>query len=298
MPYFCFFEFDGSCAWMRKQIEETYEKYLRGPIDYQGRKVRFYAVLSWVMENGHGANPRWVEKSGYSIVRSLADLPDGAGVLVTGYDADAEELTALRRKGTPIIDKPCPWIRRLKETLERDDEKRQRVLMIDTEHMVHRCFRSIYPRGTIVVDMDDYADRLARERDGRPLALAAYATFRPADVEAVAAYISKTYPHPDNETAKAADTLCMWTGQGILEEITRRVEDERLDEVWIVCSSAKDRSTKSLIRQVRDAGAEPLLIDAEDAIPSTTDSGKRIGVLCAPIPLDRERTAIKERLRR
>ena len=64
MSYFYFFKNDGKCKWMINEIKKNYPKYLCDPIEFEGKKVKFYAILNWNLKEGKGANLKWVEESG------------------------------------------------------------------------------------------------------------------------------------------------------------------------------------------------------------------------------------------
>lgn len=114
-----------------------------------------------------------------------------------------------------------------------------------------------------------------------------YATFRPDEAKAVADHINRAYPHPQNKLDLYKKTLCVWTRQGLLEEIRHTIPELELDSVWVICSSTKDRSTRSILSQVESTGATSRVIHGSADVPRQVAENDRIGVLFAPIPLSR-----------
>jgi 4-hydroxy-3-methylbut-2-enyl diphosphate reductase IspH len=300
MPYFRFFEKDENCRWLRKEILEHYPKYLYGPVDHEGRSVRFHVILDWVMRENRGANAQWVKEIGGNVVQSARDLPEGDGVFITGYDCDIQERRDLERRGVPIVDRACPWVKEFRDQLlALDSSTHQAVVMIDEGHMVYQCYRSIIPRDAILVQPEDYRERIDRERDpGRALRLIVYTVYRRKDAENVIAHIREFHGHPLNILDGYEKTLCVWTKQGLFEEMAAVIPAERLTEVWIICSSDADRSTRSIINEVADRGALPRVIREESEIPDSPPDDARIGVLMAPIPMPKKALAIKETIRK
>jgi 4-hydroxy-3-methylbut-2-enyl diphosphate reductase IspH len=300
MAVFYFFEKDDNCRWLRKEIREQYSKYLFGPVEWEGRQVKFYVILDWVMRTDRGANLEWVKEFGGNVVPSVEDLPLEAGVFITGYDCDLEERRELEARGIPIIDRACPWVKEFRDQLlSLDQTTHQAVVMIDQGHMVRECYRSIIPTDAILVGHNDFVERIRTAKDPRrALKLIVYTVFRPQDAERASDFIRKEYPHPANDLDGYKRSLCVWTKQGLLEEMREAIPRERLKSVWIICSSDVDRSTRSLINQATDCGAEPLILRSAADIPVQVADGDRIGVLMAPIPMPRAALALKEEIRR
>ncbi|PSU32185.1 hypothetical protein C9I99_18420 [Photobacterium lutimaris] len=106
---------------------------------------------------------------------------------------------------------------------------------------------------------------------------------------------AESYPNEAHDLNSYKKTLCLWTKQGLFEEIEQKCSKYRLQEVWIICSSPGDRSTQSLITQVKECGAVPVTIQSLAQIPERI-AGRRIGVLFAPIPKNKELLSIKSSL--
>ena len=55
MAYFYFFRHDTNCNWLMKEVKEVYPQYLFEPVEYRGRRVKFYVILDWVFRVNRGA---------------------------------------------------------------------------------------------------------------------------------------------------------------------------------------------------------------------------------------------------
>lgn len=301
MAYFYFFKQDENCRWLRKEIQEQFPKYLYGPVEFGGRMVKFYVILDWVRRSDRGANPGWVKQIGGNVVPSIRDLPPGAGIFITGYDCDIAERRAAEKSGVPIIDRACPWIKEFREQiLALDPATHRAVIMIDENHMVYECYKSIIPADAVIVQPGNVRERVAQAMAGgekRALSLILYTVFRPVDATRAGEFISAHYPHPGNSLEGYKKSLCVWTRQGLFGEIEEAVPRENLGSVWIICSSDGDRSTRSLIDEVRERGADPVVIRTPEEVPRTVGENDRIGVLMAPVPMPREALSLKEDIR-
>ncbi len=298
MEYFYFFEKDGQCSWVQKEFKEQIPKYLHQAIDYNGKKTKFYLILKWIKNDTRGANLKALDEMGLNYVETVEQLPEGAGIYVTGYDADVVELEKAREKGIPIIERPCPWVRQLRTQLtEANPDSHQCVIMIDNDHMVYDCYKSLFPKDTIIIQPGDYEEEIRKHKNKKPINFMVYATFRKKDAERVVDYINDNFHHPDNILDGYRKTLCNWSRQGLLEEINAEVPGQKLGEVWVICSSEGDRSTISILKEIKESGANPLIIKDIKDVPEKVDDNSRIGVLFAPIPLSTKVKSIKNTIR-
>lgn len=286
MSNFYFFKSEPMCSWLLNEIIESYPKYLREPIDYNGKKIKFYAILNWVSGSGRGIKPKWAVERNLNIVNTIYDLPEGAGIYTTGYDANLEELEIAYNKGIPIIERPCISMRDLRDKLLNLNPKtHQLIFMIDEGHIIHECYKSKLPDDVIIVQEFNFEEILIKHKIKKPIYLLVYPAFRVKDALRLIKFINENYPHPDNYLNSYITTRCLWSKQGLLEEIEEKVKTEKLDEIWIICSSEIDRSAQSVINEVKESGAKYLIIKNEKDIPKSVESGKNIGVLRTPIPL-------------
>ncbi len=286
MAFFYFFQNDGECKWMKDQIINVYPEFLQAPVDFNGKKVKFYGILSWIHQDNKGVNIDWGKELKLNYVETIYDLPPNAGAYITGYDADLEEVKILKAKGVPVIENPCPWIKKLREQiLQTDSNAHQLVLMIDKGHIVHECYKSSFPDDIIIIDPENYKEEIKKNKKNKPIELLVYATFREIDVKKVIEFINKNYPEPGNKLDGYKKSLCIWTKQGLFEEIKTKVKEHNLNEIWIICSSKDDTSARSIIRNVEEYGVKSVIIIKESDIPKKIEKNIRVGVLLAAIPV-------------
>ena len=300
MLYFYFFENDKECKWMKKEIDDLYPLFLHEPVsmedikankmklinEFEG-KIKFYMILQWVWGKTRGANLEWLAEIGVNYVKTVNDLPPNSGIYITGYDRDLVEYEELKKRGVPIIDHACPWVLRLKDQILNVPDTKQMVLMIDEDHMVYNCYQSIFPKDIIIISPEKFEEEIASKRNGKPLYFAIYAVFRKKDAERVVDFINKNYPHPDNDLdmKRLINTLCCWVHQGVFEELADVVKKHIIKTIWLICSSTGDRSTMSLINDIKELNLEMVVIRNQDEVPISVTEDSRIGVLLAPIPV-------------
>ena len=300
-----FFQNDKECKWMLKEIRDNYPKYLHESLsfdqiepkfkkelkEYSGKK-KFYVILDWVQKKSkkndevkRGGNPKWLDEIGINTVQSVKNLPENAGIYITGYDSDIVELASAKDKGIPIINNACPWVLRIKkQLLEINSKTHQCIFMIDKEHMVYECYKSIIPKDAIIINPSNYKEMIKKHHNGKAVYLVVYAVFRKKEAARVADYIHANYPNQDNNLYGYKETLCCWVNQGLLEEIEHKTKELDLNEIWVICSSNGDRSTMSVLSEVKESGADSVIIKKESDIPDCIKN-KNIGVLVAPIPI-------------
>lgn len=305
-----FFKNDKECKWMLNEIKNNYPKYLHNSISYDeidkkhkkkikpyiGKK-KFYAILDWVQKKKDkslnsevlkGVNPKWVNEIGGNVVQSFKDLPENAGIYITGYDSNLIEIEKAKKKNITIIDNACPWVRRIKDQiLDVNTNTHQCAILIDKDHVVYECYKSILPKNTIILSVENYKDEIDNNFIGKPIYLIVYSVFRKKESERIKKYILKKCPGKKHILDGYKKTLCCWTNQGILEEIEESIKIEKLDEIWVICSSENDRSTKSILNEIIENGVEPVILKKEKDIPVKINN-KKIGVLLAPVPVSSE----------
>ena len=287
MASFYFFKHGGICETMTGFLRErVYEKYLQQPVEYNGRNVKFYLILNWIHRNNHGANIGFLEQYNMNYVPTLNDLPEGAGAYAVGYDLDLGDLEQIRKKGIPLIEDSCPRIKLLRnQLLNSDSGSHQLVFMIYDYHLIYKCYESAFPDDIIIINPENYETQLLKNKNEKPVRLLVYGVFRPKEVESVVSLINTHYFHENNILDSYNETRCCWTKQGLLEEIEDAVKQEKIDEVWIICSNEEDTSTRGIIKESRENGADTLIIKSQADIPERIDDNRNYGVIIAPIPI-------------
>lgn len=295
MSYFYFFQNDGSCKWMQDEININYPKYLRDPIEYNGKMIKFYVILDWVIKKDKGVDIRWVNDSKLNYVNSLDDLPENAGIYITGYDADLSDLEKVKKKSIPLIENPCPWIRQLKkQLLNVNPETHQCIFLLDKGHLIYDSYKYIFSKDIIIINEKNYKEEIRENINKKPVHLISYATFRKKDVLNVINFINENYPNPKNIFEGYKKTLCQWTKKGLFEEIQKVINERVINKIWIICSSVGNRSTISIINEVRDHDIEPYIIKKFEDLPENINDDDRIGIIISPIPMKKVVQNFKE----
>ena len=203
-------EHDGRCKWLEnKVLKGLFPKTLKQARDPSGKKQ--YVIVDWISnDNGKvGVDLKWFKTLGLPAVQSYRDLPPGNdyAVINTGYDAIVSEEKVLRERGVEIIDEPCPFIRRVRKLLEDHDTGYQYILLCEPNHIIVKNFSSIFPQDMILVQMDNYRERIKAQANGKPFMLIPYVTFLPDHVAGIMAFLKEAFP--DRECRKV-DAHCMW----------------------------------------------------------------------------------------
>jgi 4-hydroxy-3-methylbut-2-enyl diphosphate reductase IspH len=285
-----YFKNGGRCRYTKALLEKV------GPSLFDdaggnGDKARYFINLEWISSDSMGADRNFFEKMKIPYINTADELPPGAGLLLIGYEGDIDKIRELAARGIPMINKSCPFTsHKLKNELQNVKPSHQMVLLIDKDHVVYRNYRAIIPMDAIIVDPGNYAQELEKNRSGKPLHFITYSTFRPKDIEKIISHIKRHYAHEEN--IFFTDSLCFFIKSGLLEEI--RVKANALKQIWLISSPKKNRSLTSILDEIADTEAQPVLIHDVADIPRVQDSAGHFGVILAPMPYSKEKEILQE----
>jgi 4-hydroxy-3-methylbut-2-enyl diphosphate reductase IspH len=255
--------------------------------------VRYFMNLEWSSVNGRGVEKELLNKLGIGYIDSIDKLPEGAGLYISAYDGNRDDINRLKQNGTAVIESICPWMIALRKQLQKVSSEHQCILMLDREHMVYRNYRPLFPENTLCVTVENYKDELRYIEIDKPVHFIVYSTFRKKDAQEIVEYINSHYNNEEN--IYWLKGICGWTlRSGIFEEIEDAIRNKGLNEIWLICSNDKNRSVKSLIYEIKENGAEIRTIMNTDDIPMNLVNDKRIGVLRAPIPYSKESEIVEK----
>jgi 4-hydroxy-3-methylbut-2-enyl diphosphate reductase IspH len=282
-----YFKKCGRCKYTRTLLEKIGPRYLMS----QNAGMKYYANLEWLSSDTVGVEKMIFTKYGARFVNNAGELPDNAGILLIGYEGDVREIEEIRNKGVPILNRSCPWTSYwLKNELKRVKDTHQLVWMIEKDHVVYRNYQSLIPKGSIIVDLDNYQKEIVAGYEKKPIHFINYCTFRPRDVEKVTDFIKKNFNHPDN--IFYGNTFCFFIKSGLFEEIREKTKDKNLKEIWVVTGTKKNLSLQSIINEIGETGTSlKLIYDVKD-IPDLRNDEGNIGVLIAPMPFSKEKEII------
>ena len=256
---------DGRCRWLEKQVMNKIF-----PQAIRSAKIKDiptqYMIIDWISnDNGKvGVDLKWFKRLGVPYVKTYNDLPEGNDFVVvnTGYDSIVHEEKALREKGVEILDKPCPFVRKLRKEFEKIDDSYQYVLLCESNHIIIKNFATIFPRDMILIQMGNYKEKLLEQSNGKPMMFISYVTFLKKHSIQVFDFINKTFPGKDH---KMVDTQCMWAAGRLspIDEI-RNMSEDILKEVRYALLIGSPGSTKkslmSLHETIIDKGLEVINI--------------------------------------
>jgi len=201
---------DGRCKWLENKV-------LTGLMPMSIRMAanpfaqKLYYIVDWISnDRGRvGVDLKWFKSLGLPAVKSYAELPAGNDfkVINTGYDSIVSEEHTLREHGVEIIDKPCPFVRRLRSSLETADPAYQYVLLCSASHIIIKNFVSIFPRDMILVQPDNYREKIAAQQNGKPLRIVPYVTYVKRDADEILEHVNQAFPERNNDKV---DMSCMW----------------------------------------------------------------------------------------
>lgn len=284
-------EKDGRCKWLG-------EKVLKGLVRDILKNSRtpfadkWFLIIDWMSnDNGKvGVDLNWLKGLGIPAVKSVAELPSGTGfsVINTGYDSIIHEEKILRERGINIIDLPCPWMRKVRIIFEKNDSKYQYVLLCEANHIMIKNFASIFPEDLILVQMNNYREKILQEQNGKPLKLVPHVTFLASHADEIFAFISSTFPSREN---KAVNTCCMWVkGSASPVEEIQSMDRQHLegihDALLIAPAGSLNKSVVSLVETIEAKGLNVRIISSLSEYISYEKKHKNSTVLLvrSPIP--------------
>jgi 4-hydroxy-3-methylbut-2-enyl diphosphate reductase IspH len=274
-----FFRHDGLCKYMSKIIRDDFS-FFSEDINKNKSNKKYYIIEDWITKNGE--KPKFLSESSYYSVRNIENLPEDAGVFNVAYDGNLEEINLLKKKDVEIIDKICPWMKHLKKELNSVPDDYLCIMLISESHVTLKNYQSIIPEKTMIIDYNNYKEKLGKIKIAQPIYLLSYPTIRKKELDEIINYIKNKFDNPEN--IFSTKSMCCWTKQGLLEEINNAVTEKNLNEIWIICSSKSDRSTISIANEVKEHNIEPIYIKEFEDIPKVKKQNSRIGVLIAPVP--------------
>ena len=240
---------DGRCKWLESQVlKKVFPEAVRCSRDPSAPKK--IMILDWI-SNDHGkvgVDLKWFKKLGVPAVQTYNDLPKNNNFILinTGYDSIVHEEKLLLQRGIQIIDKPCPYVRKIRKLFEAIDDKFQYVLLCEPNHIIIKNYQSLFPKDMILVQMQNYKERILAQSNGKPIMFISYVTFLKKHSKEIFDFINSVFPERENSMV---DTQCMWADgkKSPIHEIAN-LPDEMLTRVKYACLIATPGSTnKSLM---------------------------------------------------
>lgn len=287
---------DGRCRWLDSQvINKVFPEAVKSAKN--ANEATRYMILDWISnDNGKvGVDLKWFKKLGVPAVRTFNDLPrDNNFVLInTGYDSIVHEEKILLERGVKIIDKPCPFVRKIRKLFENLDTTFQYVLLCEPNHIIIKNYASLFPEDMILVQMNNYAEKILEQHNGKPIMFISYVTFLKKHSHQIFDFISKSFPDKGHVMV---DTQCMWA-DGKISPITEiaTMPEQKLSGIkyalLIGTSGSTNKSLMSLHETITDRGLEVVNIGSLKEFLQFKKSHRKEKVLLvkSPIPNQAEK---------
>lgn len=291
-----FLRHDGRCKWLEnKVLRGIYRDAMRNARDPRARPQ--YLILDWISNDGGkvGVDLKWLRTLGVAAVRSVADLPSGTdfAVVNTGYDSIVHEEQSLRARGVPILDAPCPFIRRVRKLLEAADPAYQYIVLCEANHIIVKNFASLFPADAILVQMPNYQARILAEQNGKPFMVLPYVTFLPRHVDEIMDFLAQAFPE---RARQRLATECMWIKSKAspiveIESLSAQALEGVSAALLVTGTAAANKSVVSLLETLSGRGLAVTVVASlrdyrayERAHPRA-----RVLVVRSPIPNNTER---------
>lgn len=287
---------DGRCKWLESQVlNKVFPDAIKSS-KTPGVPQKLM-ILDWI-SNDHGkvgVDLKWFKKLGVPSVQTYNDLPSGNNFILinTGYDSIVHEEKLLIERGVEIIDKPCPYVRKIRKLLEDIDLKYQYVLLCEPNHIIIKNYQSLFPNDMILVQMQNYKEKILLQSNGKPIKFISYVTFLKKHSKEIFDFINLNLPNEENTMV---DTQCMWADgkKSPIHEIAN-LPEEILKNVKYACLIATPGSTNkslmSLHETITSRGLEVINISSlQEFIEfKKKNEEEKILLVKSPIPNEAEK---------
>ena len=280
---------DGRCKWLQtRMLNQLFPEMIESSKN-EAEKTK-YMIKDWVSnDNGRvGADLKWMAEIGVPLVETYKDITEKDVVVNTGYDSIYDEELDLRRRGIEFIDAPCPFVRKVRNEFEDIKEGYQYVLLCEPNHIIIKNYKTLFPADMILVQMNNYEERITAQQNGKPLYLVPYVTFLPKQSRQIYGFIQKEFPDREN---KYVDLSCMWVNSKvspIVEMNALTAEDLKGIEDALIITTAKstNKSLASLTITAEDMGLNVTAIGSleEFLAYEARHQNDRILLVRSPIP--------------
>jgi 4-hydroxy-3-methylbut-2-enyl diphosphate reductase IspH len=250
---------DGRCRWLEKQIlNKLFPDMIK--CNNSGKEIPQYLILDWMSnENGKvGIDLKWLKETKIPYFKDIKALPKGNQfkIVNTGYDSIYEEELILKERGIEIIDKPCPYVRRVRKLFENIDDNYQYILLCEPNHIIIKNFSSLFPEDMILVQMNNYKERIIEKANGKPFMIISHVTFLKKNSQEILSFTQDKYPQNDH---LLIDTQCVWVNSKVspINEINELPESlvKEIDFACIILTPGSvNKSVMSLIETIENRG--------------------------------------------
>lgn len=291
---------DGRCKWLEnKVLKKLLPEILENNKNPKNKKI--YIIEDWISNDGGkvGVDLDWLHRLGVPVAKNIEELPEPQNCIVvnTGYDSIYDEEIDILERGIEFIDAPCPYVRKLREHLITMNSKYQCVLLCEPNHIIIKNYASLFPEDMILIQMDNYEEKIVKEQNGKPLFLLPYVTFLPKHVFSIYDFICTTFPMRDNSYV---ETKCMWVSSKLspVDEINALTEQELKDVEDALLVTTARSTNKSVISLTETLEMKNLNVVTIGSLESfieylKTCSNRKLLLVKSPIPNNAEKSILE-----
>lgn len=224
-------EHTGFCHGVKRAVGLAQEAARCGPVFVLGELAHNQALRLWL------------EEQGLSFVESLAQVPDGASLLIRTHGVAPEVFAEATGRGMPVFDATCAYVRRLQVLAAELVNKGTQVLIIgDAAHPEVQAV-SAWGRGqAMVISQAAEVDKLCLKP---PLAVVFQTTQRRDIARQICEKLKTLVP-----AVEIYDTICQATWQR--QEAVRRMAPAV--DIMVVVGDKHSANTRRLAEISREAG--------------------------------------------
>ncbi len=201
---------------------------------------------------------RWVvqafEKAGVVFVDDVADVPEGAPVMLSAHGSAPEVIEGAAARAAVVIDAVCPLVTKVHHEVRRMADRGFEILYVGHEgHDEAVGTVAVAPEAITLVEPEEGLGAF-RPEDGARVALVAQTTLGLYEWQSVLDQARERFP--DLWTPRKAD-LCYATTnrQAAVQELARRCD------LVLVVGSETSSNTRALVRVASESGADARRID-------------------------------------
>ncbi|MFL5965321.1 MAG: 4-hydroxy-3-methylbut-2-enyl diphosphate reductase [Gaiellaceae bacterium] len=220
-------------------------------------------VRHQIVHNEHVV--RRLEGLGAVFVDSEDEIPPGEICVLSAHGVAPAVRESCERRGLRVVDAVCPLVSKVHAEARRYADTGHVVALVGhADHVEVIGTRGERPDATVVIESPADAERLATE--GKPVAVVTQTTLSLDDVRETVEALERRF---GTLRQPAADDICYAT-QNRQDAVKQLAQEASL---ILVIGSQTSSNAQRLVEVARNAGAEALLIEDDDALEAAMVEG-------------------------
>jgi len=220
-------------------------------------------VRHQIVHNEHVV--RRLEGLGAVFVDSEDEIPPGEICVLSAHGVAPAVRESCERRGLRVVDAVCPLVSKVHAEARRYADTGHVVALVGhADHVEGIGTRGERPDATVVIESPADAERLATE--GKPVAVVTQTTLSLDDVRETVEALERRF---GTLRQPAADDICYAT-QNRQDAVKQLAQEASL---ILVIGSQTSSNAQRLVEVARNAGAEALLIEDDDALEAAMVEG-------------------------